>query len=370
VAAAGALERQARAFANPVVSYQREQTSSGGLASSENLAMLEQSVEFGGIRATRRTIARLRRDAADGRLKLAEAELDFDVTTAYAQAAAADRRATLARDAAAAFSRSQDISQMRLTSGDVSGYAHRRIRLEAARYSGALAEATLSRRVAHLALAALIATSPDSIGELQFTLDEPTQLVVPGLTTDSLRMLALRIRPELLVAALEEEIAAAEARLAMESRSPVPVFSAGFKSEQAAGGGTRNGFVAGLSLPLPLLDRRLGAMDAADADVRRRVSESDGVRRRVFREIEEAVESLRTVDEQLSLLRPQLGAESEAALRAAQVAYDEGEISLAEWLDSVRAYQEAESSYATLRAESLIRRAALERAVGSSLSRE
>jgi len=63
-------------------------------------------------------------------------------------------------------------------------------------------------------------------------------------------------------------------------------------------------------------------------------------------------------------------AESAAALRAAQVAYDEGEISLAEWLDAVRAYQEAEVSYATLRAESLIRRAALERAIGAPLSRD
>ena len=62
-----------------------------------------------------------------------------------------------------------------------------------------------------------------------------------------------------------------------------------------------------------------------------------------------------------------VGHPSAPALSAAQVAYAEGEISLVEWLDAVRAYHEAEATFASLRAESLIRRAALERVVGMSL---
>ena len=70
---------------------------------------------------------------------------------------------------------------------------------------------------------------------------------------------------------------------------------------------------------------------------------------------------------QLATIRPQLGAEAEAALTAARAAYREGEIALVEWLDAVRAYYEAESTYADLLADHFIRRAALERAVGGPL---
>jgi hypothetical protein len=38
-----------------------------------------------------------------------------------------------------------------------------------------------------------------------------------------------------------------------------------------------------------------------------------------------------------------------------------------EWLDSVRAYQEAEAAYTTLWSEYIARRAALERATGATL---
>jgi cobalt-zinc-cadmium efflux system outer membrane protein len=169
---------------------------------------------------------------------------------------------------------------------------------------------------------------------------------------------------------LEADASAADARVTSRERIPVPVLTAGAKSEEVGGGADFRGFVAGVSLPFPLWDRRGGAVEAANAETRRRAAEAEVVRRRAVREVKEAVEGLRAVDEQLAVLAPQLGRESQRALGAAQVAYSEGEISLVEWLDAARAYQEAEATFASLRAESLIRRAALERAVGISLSGE
>jgi cobalt-zinc-cadmium efflux system outer membrane protein len=364
VAAAAARERQAKALPNPTLSYQREQTSEGGDTNSQNIASIDQPLEIGGQRGARRTAARLRREAAEARLAATEAQLDFDVTRAYALAVAADRRATLAETGAAAFGRARNVSQTRLIEGDVSGYANRRIRLEAARYAGLLAEALLARRAARLTLASLIAPSADSLQPLEAALEDSVAASAMMLTTDSLRSLALRHRADLRAAQLEAEASEADARLIGRERVPVPVLTAGLKNEQVVGGGDFKGFIAGISLPFPLWDRRGGAVDAANADTRRRVAEADVVRRRIAREIAEAVDGLRAVYEQLAVLGPQLGAESERALRAAQVAYSEGEISLVEWLDAVRAYQEAESTLASLRAESLIRRAALDRAVG------
>ncbi|HVE78793.1 MAG TPA: TolC family protein, partial [Gemmatimonadaceae bacterium] len=161
VAAAAARERQAAAFPNPTLAYGREQTSADGQTNSQNIATLEQPLELGGIRGARRDAARLRREALEARLAAAEIQLDFDVARAYALALAADRRATLADQAAGAFGQALRISERRLAAGDVSGYANRRMRLEAARYAALRAEAELARRSARLALAALVARSAD-----------------------------------------------------------------------------------------------------------------------------------------------------------------------------------------------------------------
>lgn len=369
VTAAAARERQAGAFLNPTLAYQREQTSGDGQTNSQNIASVDQPIELGGIRRARVDVARLRREVAEARVAAAEAQLDFDVTRAYALAVAADRRATLAQEAASAFASATSVSRTRLVEGDVSGYSHRRIQLEAARYAGLLAEASLTRRTARLALATFLAASVDSLRGADLLLQDSVADVSVAIADDSLLSLAARHRAELRTATLEAEVAAAEGRLTARERMPVPTLSAGLKTEQAVGGDF-NGFVASVSLPLAIWDRRRGAIAAADAEGRRRVAEAESVRRRIAREVADAAAAFRAVDEQLTLLRPLLGSESQTALRAAQVAYTEGEISLVEWLDAVRAYQEAEGTLATLRAESLIRRAALERAVGVPLSRD
>jgi len=377
VSAAAAREHQAGALPNPTLSYGHERTSRAGQTNAQHIATLDQPLEIGGQRGARVAAARARHGAAEARLAAAEAEVDFEVARAYARAVAADRRAALAGQAAAAFAKALDVSRIRLASGDVSGYADRRLRLEAARYAGVRAEAELARRSARLALAVLVAGSPDSIGSgglMSVVLSDslPDVGAPPG--GDSLNLVALTARPELRVAALEAAAAEAEARVASRERVPVPVLSAGVKAERVADptqGSVPgfNGFVAGVALPLLVFDRRQGAVQAAHADARRREAEAEALRRRVVHEVVEALDALRSADEQLSALAPQLGPQAEVALRAAQVAYGEGEISLVEWLDAARAYQEAESSFATLRAERAIRWAALERAVGRPISR-
>jgi outer membrane protein TolC len=88
------------------------------------------------------------------------------------------------------------------------------------------------------------------------------------------------------------------------------------------------------------------------------------------REVLETADALRAAQEQLRAIGPSIQADAAVALRSAQTAYAEGEITLLEWLDTVRAYQETEATLANLRAELVIRAAALERAVGMPLFQE
>ena len=171
------------------------------------------------------------------------------------------------------------------------------------------------------------------------------------------------------MAGAEIAASAADARAARREAFPGPLAGLGFKNERGVGSTvTTSGFVFQVSMPMPLWDGRQAAAAGFEADGRERSAEADRIRRQIVREVEDAWTALRAVAEQVEAIRPQLGAESRAALRAAEAAYAEAEISLVEWLDAVRAYQEAESSFATLQAEYVIQRAALERAVGARLN--
>lgn len=386
VAAAEARVRQAGAFPNPTLAYNHERTSRDGATNAQHVASIDQPLDVFGQRAARRDAAGLRVAAARARLDLTAAQLDLEVARAFAHALAGELRAALARQMAEAFTEARRVSNARLAAGDVSGYADRRLRLEAARYAALAAQAALARDSARLALAGLLADSAagtpaiaagalaldarvlDSVG---VTPAAGGAAAVPAAArADSLQALAFARRAELRVAELERDAAAAGIRLARTERLPVPVLSAGVKTERTPDGDGFRGFVAGVSLPLPLWDRREGAVAAAEADTRVLDAELAALRRQVAREVAEALAASQAIEAQLAALRPRVVDDTEAALGAVRVAYAEGEITLVEWLDAVRAYQDAQSTVAALQAESLIRRAALERAVGAPLPEE
>lgn len=368
VAAARGEERQAGAFPNPALVYAHEETSQGGDTNREDIARVEQRLEVAGQRGLREEAARLRREAAEAELAAAERTLDFEVSRAYARAVAAERKAAHAREAADAFARAREISAERRRRGDVSGYEDRRTALEAARYAALRAEAEGERRTARALLASRLAVSPEAAPVLEAPLADPLEVAPPGGDLAPLRARALEQHPAIRSAERTRRAEEAEARLARRERVPDPTVGLGYKREEMAGvSGSWDGFAAQVSVPVPLWDRRGGAVAAAEARARRGAAELRRVRRRVALEVERAWSELQAGSAQLEAIRPQLGAEAEAALTAARTAYREGEIALVEWLDAVRAYYEAESTYADLLADHFVRRAALERAVGGPL---
>ncbi len=371
VEAAAGVERQSGAFPNPTVSFAREQTSVNGGTNWQTIAMFAQPIEIGGQRGARQAAARHRRTAAEARLAAAVAQIDFEVGRAYALAVAADYRVARTAEAADVFSRARGIGAERLAQGDISGYEYRRIALEAGRYAALEAEMMLAGHAARLSLAILVAPSSDSISifaaEMRLVVSIATVPMDEPL--DSLIALAYQRRPDLRASGFEVEASVADMRLASRQAVPTPTVALGFKNERAATDlGVSNGFALQVVLPLPLWDRRRGATDAARAVSQKVEAESEELRRNVAREVEHAWRMLAAATEQLDVLRPLLGAEAQLALQAAETAYTEGEISLVEWLDAVRAYHEAQSSFATLQADHVIRLMTLERAVGSVLS--
>lgn len=365
VDAARGEERQAGAFANPVISFNREQASDATRRSSQDILAGEQWLDMPAARSARRSAARARREAAEARLAVAEWHAGAELVQAYAQAIAARRRARLADTLSATFARALAVSEQRLREGDIAGFAARRIRLEAARYAALRAAALRDERAADVALGVLLGT-PTAVP----TLVEPAAPAVPDMNEDSLVALALDRRADIRSATAEAEALRAEARRAGAERLPGLSLTAGTKRESAEAGATLSGLVLGVALPLPLWDRRGGAVQAARAGEQRQLAELDAARLRARAEVHEALAAWRATRAQLEVLGTAASGDATATLRSAQTAYAEGEITLLEWLDTVRAWHEIESTIATLRADLLAHAAALERAVGVALFQE
>ncbi len=180
--------------------------------------------------------------------------------------------------------------------------------------------------------------------------------------------LALERRPDLAASKREQEALDTEARLRAREAVPSPTAGAGYKTERSAGESDRfDGFVVQLSVPFPVWDRQQGAREAARADARRASLDLQRKRREVTLEVEEAWRLLRALETRLESLGPERESDRDMVLRSARTAYDEGEITLVEWLDAVRAHYEVRVELAALRSDVLVRRAALERAIGGLL---
>lgn len=362
VAVARGHERQSGAIANPAFSYNREQARSGGQIALQDIAVMEQLIEIGGQRSARRAAARSRRQAAEQRARAVALDVDLEAARAFVAAWGADRRSTIAFQTAQHFARATKAMNQRLAEGDISGYAARRVRLENARYAALAAATELERESARFRLSELLRMPADSIAELEMP-------QVGTLSLDSLSASAAARSAELQAYDLEARAAAADAAATRRARMPAPALSAGYKRESTTDDVRLNGFVAGIGFSLPLWDRRAGAIEAASAEVRRLAAERFGAERRFALQLQTTRRAVQRLDLQIDLLRGQLGEEAAAAVRAAEAAYAEGEISLAEWLDAVRAYQEAEMNYTSVLTESLLQRAQLERLLGTTILR-
>ena len=125
------------------------------------------------------------------------------------------------------------------------------------------------------------------------------------------------------------------------------------------------GFVLGVAVPFPLWDRRQGMIDFTEAESSRLMAQRNAVALRISQETEATRHAVQQADAQVAALSTALGEQARVALRAAETAFNEGEITLVEWLDAVRAYQEAESAFARYEA---LRRPRVERVAKLSRS--
>jgi cobalt-zinc-cadmium efflux system outer membrane protein len=353
---AAALVRQAAAYPNPELAASHEPLSGAGRTYSETYLNLSQRLQWPGTRSARQSAAQRIAGAAAARLTADSARLAFEVKQAWLAAALAERNAVLLERTTGVFREAERRAEERLREGDISVYDRRRIAVERIRYENALAAATLDAANARRMLALLVL--PES-AELELAAADTLANAPPALDSARVMALALTRRSEIAAAAAELDAARAAVRIARSSRIPDVTATGGYKRQSDG----LSGAFLGLSIPLPIWDRRGGEIDAAEARVAAATARLADAQRRVRNDVARALLAYRSHVAQIAMLGdPQ--AEAADLLTIAQVAYEANEMDLIELLDAADALREAQTLETRLRTEFWTSYFDLERAVG------
>jgi cobalt-zinc-cadmium efflux system outer membrane protein len=215
-------------------------------------------------------------------------------------------------------------------------------RLELTRAEAELASARIQVRSAELRLAAAISQLSAAIGapvgnlELQAELDPPE--ILPPL--EQLRSDMLARHPSMAV--VESQIRRAEASVANEKaqRIPQPSFWMDYFQQPEAAQ-----YRFGITIPIPVLNRREGPIAEALAERRRMAAVADERRVQLTAALEQAYNLYQVANQQVEIFETGTLLQAEAAVRAAQAAFKFGERGIIEVLDAQRVLRAAQLEY-------------------------
>lgn len=351
IRAAEGRARQAGLPPNPEISVEAENFSGpyDGFGSAETTFALEQRLELGGKRGSRLAVARAEIETARLRLAVARADVAKDVRSAFAEAAAAEDRVILAREA---LQRAEDLARVVGILVD----AGREPPLRALRARSAVEEARARAQAAEAkaasarrALATLIGADGDS---LTVTAEPPVHFALTG-PLDPTTSLDVRLA--------DLEFAVANATITRERSAAAPdvTLQAGIRQFEDTGD---QAVIVGFSAPIPVIDRNQGNVaaaraDADAADARRRLALAEAIRRN-----RDAEAALKTAEARVAVLETRTVPQTEESLRLTRLGYEAGKFPLLEVLDAQEALAVAKEDLIAARLDRAWAIAALERA--------
>lgn len=292
-----------------------------GVRSAETTVGLSLPLELGGKRGARVALAEARIGRASVDRDIARADLRLRVTQAYIDAAAGQRRLSVAREQLAIASEVVRAARIRVRAGRASPIEEQRADVARLRAENAVDQAARTADLAAATLARLtglprVTVDPDWFGRL------PPIVAAP-------------VGPTLTDAAARADLTTAEASVRLAERQRIPdltLNASARRLEQT----DDTAAVIGVSIPLRLFDRGRAGTDAAVA----RRDQAAALRRAARIDADIAIARARTdADNATAAARlatgPALAAATEAA-RIARIGYREGKFGQLDLLDAER----------------------------------
>lgn len=316
---------------NPVLSYYKEDLNLSGQKGGEEIFSAGLPLNFLWSRWPQVDAAEAQVEASNFALADVQRLTKFEAQKAFVECYYAAQSHEAWQKAATILRRAATAGKARLVEGDISGYEQQRIALEQQRYQKAAAEAAVEffnsrRRLAFLLDSEQSEALFEPVGELR----SPNQEI----DSETLLAQAMQNRPDLQAARAISRSKQAALRAAKWQRLPDASVSVGYKKQVD----DFKGAVIQVNLGFPLFDRNQGEVRSARAASEQQALTTELLEKQVALEVRQAYDRYRLYRE---LLDAHITDQPEAVVQIAQFSYAEGEMSLIELLDGVRAYSEA-----------------------------
>lgn len=297
---------------------------------------LEQKFEWPGKRALRRALAQ--KDVESRRLALDgfRSQLAIQVRRAYEALQTATQVVALREQQLAMAKAFAEAARKKVDAGFAPDFEATKAEVEIVTSQKSLREARAQYDALRVQLNTLMGANPNQpLKPASQSLENPK---FPGRTT--MLELALAKNPAIKL----QEAEAERAGLNMDSvrKSRWPDFTAGPSLEY-----TRDEQIVGLgvSLPLPLWNRKQGEIATADAELEKIQAGLDQLQRDVVSQVTTASQNLAAAQDSLAYYTPQLRHKLKTALDTAEQSYSEGRTSLLLYLEAQRTYFDTQADY-------------------------
>ncbi len=355
---------QASLKPNPELSVQAENFLGTGALSGvkglETTLQLSQVIDLAGSRTRRVETATASRELADADYETHRINIFAEVARRFTETAADAQRLVTATDARKLAAQTVAAAQTRVEAAKASP-----LELNKARTALALLEieeehAKHELAVCRQSLAAILGELEPTFGEINADL-----LILPSVPEFSVLAARLEKSPVLARYAVESRWHEAQARLAQSLRRSGPRVSAGLRRVEAT---DDFGFVAGVSLPLPMRDQTQG--NVREARELRAQTDASGeaafieLRATLFAVYQEMLHA-RTA---LNQLRQKIIPEAKSSLSLARQGYETGRFSLFDLLDAQKSLIELRGAVVANAAAFHLHVIELERLLGAPLT--
>jgi cobalt-zinc-cadmium efflux system outer membrane protein len=359
VQAVEAASRLDARIVNPEVTYQVEDAA----GVRDEFLTFRQTLPVTGRRA-------LKRDGADAEVSAAQLstgryllEAALAVRASFYEVLYQDHRVDRMRRGVVRLERIVHILEQREREGEGSGYDVLRAEQELAEASITVSRAEAERSIARSRFASFFDPSSDMrSARLEGELAPAGALPEAGAAVDR----ALMQRGDLAALRSRAERHELDRRAARRERFPEPTLTAGWKRTEALGLDD-TGFVASVTLPLPVFNRGQLGERRASAERQRAELEVVMLEREIRADVEAALARERAAREAIERHGRDAEARAEELLTIAELLYDEGEAGILELLDAYRTSLATELRALTLQYEAKRAEIDRQRAVGNEV---
>lgn len=327
------LHKNASLVPNPVFSYYREDLSLNGKNRGESILSAGYPLKFLWTRSASITEAEERISEAELIRTDKMRQITFAVQKAYLDYHYANLSLNAWQKVSAFFQKALDITKERFAEGDIAGYDQHRIALEYLMYTQAEEKARIELENSRNRLAFLTGLSKND-SNIETVADFPQQLTVT--TVENIIAQAMENRPDLKAAKAHLRVKQASLIIAKKNVYPDVTLNAGYKRQVD----NTKGSMVQLTVGIPIFNRNQGIIQSANAQLEQQQPKIEYMEKQIFLEIEQAFNRythFRNLVNQFSLNTYQVPGQ---VLEIAQTSYSEGEMTLIELLDAVRAFNE------------------------------